>query len=144
MTALCAWVSEMPPAASGRVAAAMGRALRVHPGQVWSAWSLPGLALGILELPAAGEDDGLPGEPAVSADGRHHLFLAGEVFDAGRLPLSVDAPASRTLAFRRWLLAALLEQGVEAAAAELDGEHWLALIYFDRIARSWHLERMYD
>lgn len=126
MTALCAWVSEMPPAAAGRVAAAMGGALRVHSGQVWSAWSLPGFSLGILDRPDDDEGGGQPGEPAVSADGRYHLFLAGEVFDAGRLPLSVDAPASRTLAFRRWLLAALLEQGVEAAA-ELDGEHWLAL-----------------
>ncbi|HEY2916185.1 MAG TPA: hypothetical protein VGI98_03120 [Candidatus Limnocylindrales bacterium] len=24
------------------------------------------------------------------------------------------------------------------------GEHWLALIYFDRVAGSWHLERLYD
>ena len=24
------------------------------------------------------------------------------------------------------------------------GEHWLALIYFDRVANSWHLERLYD
>jgi hypothetical protein len=24
------------------------------------------------------------------------------------------------------------------------GERWLALIYYDRIAASWHLERLYD
>lgn len=24
------------------------------------------------------------------------------------------------------------------------GERWLALIYFDRIDRTWHLERLYD
>ena len=24
------------------------------------------------------------------------------------------------------------------------GERWLALIYFDRVASSWHLERLYD
>jgi hypothetical protein len=24
------------------------------------------------------------------------------------------------------------------------GERWLALIYFDRVAGSWHLERLYD
>ncbi|HET7180875.1 MAG TPA: hypothetical protein VFI15_01445 [Candidatus Limnocylindrales bacterium] len=24
------------------------------------------------------------------------------------------------------------------------GERWLALIYFDRVANSWHLERLYD
>ena len=24
------------------------------------------------------------------------------------------------------------------------GEHWLALIYFDRVAGTWHLERLYD
>jgi hypothetical protein len=24
------------------------------------------------------------------------------------------------------------------------GAHWLALIYFDRVAGTWHLERLYD
>ena len=24
------------------------------------------------------------------------------------------------------------------------GPHWLALIYFDRVAGTWHLERLYD
>lgn len=24
------------------------------------------------------------------------------------------------------------------------GTHWLALVYYDRVARTWHLERLYD
>jgi hypothetical protein len=24
------------------------------------------------------------------------------------------------------------------------GEHWLALVYLDRVAGSWHVERLYD
>jgi glutamine amidotransferase-like protein/asparagine synthase len=125
VTALCGWLAADREAKDGAaVVAAMGRALRVHRGQTWSAWSVAGLAVGLLELPAGtGEEDP---SPAVTPDGRHHLWMAGEACDGGGL---VEVPAcgwTRTLEFRRALLAALLRQGVERIAA-LDGEYQVVL-----------------
>lgn len=119
MSGLCAWVSGEPPEAAGRVVAAMGRALRVQAGQHWAAWSLPGLALGLLDLEA-------PEPPAVSADGRFSLWLAGEILAGGALLPGIDAISCRAPEVRRRLLDALLARGI-GAARELDGEYWLAL-----------------
>lgn len=119
MSGLCAWISDEPPERASRAVAAMGRALRVHDGQKWAAWSLPGLSLGLLDLTE-------PARPTVSADGRFSLWLAGEILAGGSLLPEIDAVSCHTPDLLHRLLEVLLRKGTEAAR-ELDGEYWLAL-----------------
>jgi asparagine synthase (glutamine-hydrolysing) len=99
----------------------MGRALRVHAGQVWASWSIAGLAVGMWELPCP-EPAQQFYAPAVSADGRYHLWMLGEAFSGGGLTEIPDADHTRTLTFRERLLTALLDHGAEAVR-RLDGEY---------------------
>ncbi len=84
-----------------------------------------GLSIGLLELRGTGPP-AEPYAPAVTPDGRYHLWMAGEAFDGGGFVEVPDADGSRTLAFRRSLLANLLDRGVDAIAT-LDGEYQIAL-----------------
>lgn len=125
MTVLCGWLPADAEREHRSVVASMGRALRVHPGQAWTEWSVCGLSIGLLELRGTGPP-AEPYAPAVTPDGRYHLWMAGEAFDGGGFVEVPDADGSRTLAFRRSLLANLLDRGVDAIAT-LDGEYQIAL-----------------
>lgn len=124
MTALCGWVS-LDAEKNDDVVSAMGRALRVDARQSWAQWSVPGLAIGLLELdtPEGSEE---PYAPAVTRDGRYHLWMAGEAYDGGGFTEVGDAVHSRTPAFRHRLLADALRRDVDAFAA-LDGEYHVVL-----------------
>src|SRR5437764_632926 len=121
MTLVCGWLPSADTTLPTEVVEAMGRALRVRCGQGWACWSVPGLAVGLLEIETEPSVQ-LAYAPAVCPEGRCHLWLAGEAFDGRRL-LNLSGPTeSRTLAFRRALLEALLEKGPDAIG-ELDGEY---------------------
>ena len=121
MTALWAWLSD-DLTAGATVAAAMGRALRVDAGQVEAHWSVGPLHVGLLEIPGDTADYA----PVTSEGDRYYLWLAGEAFEGGGLVRVTDAAATRTPAFRRALLNALLARGADALA-ELDGEYHVVL-----------------
>ena len=123
MTVLCGWLAEDAAADPAGIVASMGRALRSHGGQVWAQWSLPGMGVGLLEVPRDGEP-GARYAPAMSDDGRHHLWFAGEAFHGGALVDVADADSTRTRAFRAALLDALLSRGADALRS-LDGEYQL-------------------
>jgi len=89
------------------VVGAMLRALRVHSGQTEAVWQSANLAVGLLELPEAEPIETIYA-PAVSADGRFWLWMAGEAFDGGGWIEFTDATETRTLAFRQRLLATML------------------------------------
>jgi asparagine synthase (glutamine-hydrolysing) len=125
MTLLCGWCPADPALDAALTVAAMGRALRVNPAQTWGCWAVPGLAVGLLELPEA-QPAAERYAPAVSADGRYHLWLAGEAFAGGGHITVPSVEASRTPAFRHALLDALLAHGVDVVA-ELDGEYQIVL-----------------
>jgi len=125
LTALCGWLPADPEREDQGVVASMGRAIRVHIGQVWAEWSVSGLSIGLLELPAA-ESPAEQYAPAVTPDGRYHLWMAGEAFDGGGFVEVRNAVNSRTLDFRRSLLVNLLVRGI-AAIAKLDGEYQIVL-----------------
>jgi hypothetical protein len=130
LTLLCGWLQSGGPAAGQpsqegqEVIAAMGAALRVHSGQAWAFWRTGALTVGLLELP--GEPVERVYAPAVTPDGRWHLWMAGEAFDGGRILEGVTAVRSRTAAFREALLAALLRHGLDAVR-EMDGEYQIVL-----------------
>lgn len=125
MTALCGWIAADPEYDSGRVVRLMGRALRVHPQQVWEHWCLPGIAIGLLEI--AGESDTFPCyAPASTADGRYHLWMAGEVFFGGNAIEVRDPDSSRTCEFRRQLLDTILRSGIESVR-QIDGEYQIVI-----------------
>lgn len=125
MTALYGWLPADPEGEGQGVVASMGRALRAHVGQVWAEWSVSGLSIGLLELPSA-ESPAEQYAPAVTPDGRYHLWMAGEAFDGRGFVEVRDAVYSRTLDFRRSLLVSLLGRGVDAVV-NLDGEYQIAL-----------------
>jgi len=103
----------------------MGRALRAYPEQAWASWSLPGLAVGLLELPTIEPAERVYA-PATSSDGRFFLWMAGEVFAGDSLLHVPEVDATRLLPFRRLLLEYLLQHGVEAIK-NLDGEYQIVL-----------------
>jgi len=126
VTAICGFLpGAADEAAALATVAAMARAQRVRREQQLALWWRGGLAVALLELPEGGEAAPSIEEryrPVASADGRHHLWFAGEVFDAGgRVAEAMTASASRTAAFRTALLAALLAHGPEVLA-QVDGE----------------------
>ena len=103
----------------------MGRALRSQSEQVWANWSLPSLAVGLLELPTTHPTEYVYA-PAVSSDHRFFLWMVGEAF-VGNSRLHVpDVESTRLLPFRRQLLDYLLQHGVEAVK-NLDGEYQVVL-----------------
>ncbi|MFI5177451.1 MAG: asparagine synthase-related protein [Vicinamibacterales bacterium] len=108
------------------VAVGMAAALRVDEGQRIGVWTSPGVAIGVIEPPAM-SDDADNRAPAVSADGRFLLWMAGEAYVSGdaALPLG-NAAASRTPAFRRALLDRWLHAGVDVIQ-RLDGEYQIAV-----------------
>lgn len=125
MTMLCGWLAADKNNSGKSVVGAMQRALRVHPGQAEAVWQSANLTVGLLELPEADATESFYA-PAVSADGRFWLWMAGEAFDGDGLIEFADAAETRTLAFRQRLLEKLLAGGVEAIA-KLDGEYQIVL-----------------
>lgn len=135
MSHLSGWLPAVPDRPTGRVVEAMGRALRAAPGERWARWELPGLGVGLLAGPApdAPGREALPAgsladeaRPAV-LEGRHYLWMAGEVFAGPAAVEPRSAAESRTHAFRRRLLAALVDAGPEALLPRLDGEFQIVL-----------------
>ena len=110
MTMLCGWLSADENDSGKQVVGAMQRALRCHPGQSEAVWQSANLTVGLLELPEA-EPVETVYAPAVTADGRFWLWMAGEAFDGSSLIEFADATETRTLAFRRRLLEKLLDGG---------------------------------
>ncbi|MBI3403205.1 MAG: hypothetical protein HY048_17475 [Acidobacteria bacterium] len=126
MSQLFGWVPTHGGDAAGDVVAGMSAALRVDDGQRIGTWTLPGIAIGVIEPPAL-SDETDDREPAASADGRFLLWMAGEAYVSGDAALALaDAAASRTRAFRRALLDRWLQTGVDAVR-RLDGEYQIAV-----------------
>ena len=125
MTMLCGWLAADENNSGRQVVGAMQRALRAHRGQTETVWQSANLTVGLLELPEVEPIETFY-VPAVSADGRFWLWMAGEAFDGGGLVEFADATETRTLAFRRRLLESLLVRGVDAVR-ELDGEYQIVL-----------------
>jgi len=124
MSMLLAWVPRDADADVTGVLNAMSAALIVHPGQQQLLTAIHGAGVGVIEPPPIdGHADDL--RPAVSDDGRHTLWMAGEAF--------VDDQNGRTLRFRRGLLQAWLDRGPEAVS-DLDGEYQIAV--WDRGSRT--------
>lgn len=118
------WCGAAPAAgAQAATLAAMAAALQVHPGQRVRTCLLPGLALGVFDMPLM-SDAVDAAAPAQSAEGRRYLWMAGEAFAWPSRGLSGPVE-SRTPAFRGRLLAALAED--EGAVRDLDGEYQVAV-----------------
>lgn len=126
MSLLCGWLParESHPGTES-VVTGMGRALQVHADQAWGCWSIPGLSVGLLELPEK-EPVEQAYAPAVSSEGRYYLWMVGEAFAGGGLIDVPDVDHTRTLAFRRHLLEILLKHGLDTVR-ELDGEYQIVL-----------------
>jgi hypothetical protein len=125
MSMLFGWVPRHGDADGRAVVGAMARALQADPAQPWACWSLPGLAIGVLD----GLGCGPAAErcvPVATPDGRFQLWMAGEALAGGDgLPVS-DPERTGALEFRAALLAALLARGADAIR-RLDGEYQVAL-----------------
>ena len=119
------WLSTRAGHDSQSVVRGMGRALRVHDGQASAHWSLAGVSIGLLDAPGDQPTENQYA-PASTSDGRIHLWMAGEAFAGGGLVDVPSAEHTRSLDFRRALLAALLRLGPDAIA-HLDGEYQIAL-----------------
>ncbi len=122
---LCGWLSAGENRNGNLIVGAMQRALRVHSGQTEAVWQSGNLTVGLLELPEAQYIENVYA-PAVSADGRFWLWMAGEAFDGGGLIEFADATETCSPKFRRRLLEKLLTNGVDAIA-KLDGEYQVVL-----------------
>jgi hypothetical protein len=125
MSLFWGWLPVDAGGDAGTVVASMGRALSGDAGHSSVGWSLPGLAVGLSELGASEAAPDLDG-PAATLDGRYRLWMVGEAFAGGGLIDVPDADCTRSLAFRRALLARLLERGVQGIV-ELDGEYLIGL-----------------
>jgi hypothetical protein len=126
MSQIFGWLSSERGGDASLVLNGMAAALRVDAAQRIGVWHVDGGGIGVIEPPAlAGEPDDL--EPAVSADRRFTLWMAGEAFasDDPALPLS-GVDKSRTRAFRRALLERWLEVGIDVVR-RLDGEYHVAV-----------------
>jgi asparagine synthase (glutamine-hydrolysing) len=119
MSSVCGWFRFNGENRGAEIVRKMGAALRVHPEQSWDQWSAGVLGVGLLELSTAGKKHNH--DPAVSADQRFHLWLAGEVFAAPSNYALTSPKVSRTLEFRAELLREYLRIG-EEAFTKLDGE----------------------
>jgi hypothetical protein len=133
MTGLFGWVAD----AGSRprdVLAAMGCALRAHPREAWATHEIDHFGIGVLD----GVDAHRVREwatPAMSDDGQHALWLAGEIFDAGSdtPDRPQDAPSS---VVRSAILRRLIARG-PSAMASIDGEFQIA--WLDRRTQTLHL-----
>jgi asparagine synthase (glutamine-hydrolysing) len=104
----------------------MAHAVRVHRDERWVIHqAAAGLALAVIHRDA--DDDPSMHAPVVSADRRFWLWMAGEAYDGGTLCHVPSVAASRTPAFRRTLLDALLAHGLDALAS-LDGRYQIVLL----------------
>jgi hypothetical protein len=66
-------------------------------------------------------------------------------FDDGRLVISWAGRREVVEVCNRWRVEeAWWRDPIARDYFKVAGEHWLALIYFDRVAGTWHLERLYD
>ncbi len=138
MSLVCGWRPSGQSAAPSLIVEAMGRALRVHDKQSWACWSVDGLAVGLLDHEDQADLHNVAA-PAVCAQERWHLWMVGEAFDGRALLPVPNVVGTRTMAFRKALLAALLEKGTDAIR-DLDGEY--VVILWDRQAR--HLTLLND
>lgn len=133
MSQLFGWAGASGEGDPSRVGATMGRALSVMPDQPQHVWTVDDVAVGILECAI---ETGVRERyaPAVSKDGRHWLWMAGEAFEdlSQRLHLK-HVDESRTAAFRVSLLEELIRHGPEAIR-DLDGEYQIA--WWDRAGRT--------
>ncbi|MFP5378402.1 MAG: asparagine synthase-related protein [Vicinamibacteria bacterium] len=118
MTGLFGWLPR-DGADTTPVLTAMACALQAHPGEAWALHAGTGFGVGVLDgtRPARVAEWAAP---VWSDDGRHALWLAGEIFDAPDLAcdLPQDAP---TAAVRRRLLARLVAEGPRTIRT-VDGE----------------------
>jgi asparagine synthase (glutamine-hydrolysing) len=133
VTGLFGWVGREGDGA-GEVAVGMACALQAHPGEAWAVHEVDAMAIGVLDgiRPDRAAESA---RPAWSADGRHALWLAGEIFEGGDLP--IDDPADAvTAAARTAILTRLIAEGPQALIA-LDGEYQMA--WWDRATRSLRL-----
>lgn len=129
MTLLCAWLPREPNPGSSGALATMGAALRTGDAQEWGAWGAGALEVGLWDLREA-EPTRRRYDPAVSEDGRHWLWLAGEAFSFDGAIALDSAERSRDLEFRRELLDLLLRDGSDAVG-RLNG-HFQALLWDSR------------
>jgi len=69
----------------------------------------------------------------------------GVEFDDGRLTIAWAGRREAVEVCNRWRVEeAWWRDPIARDYFKVAGEHWLALIYFDRVAGTWHLERVYD
>src|SRR5262249_19251802 len=120
------WQPADGTADTARVVARMAAALRVDAAQRLAVWSVLGLGIGVIAPPLLSRDgDDL--EPAMTADCRFQLWMAGEAYSSGDPALALrDAAESRTRAFRRALLERWLQAGADVIRL-LDGEYHVAI-----------------
>ena len=129
---ICGWFAPGRDAGGAAIVDAMAHALRVHEAERWVIHRAPG-GLAIAAIHAGqGDDDPARDQPAVSANRRFWLWMAGEAYDGGSLCRVPSAAISRTRPFRQTLLEAVLVHGLDAIAS-LDGRYQIVL--FDAVER---------
>jgi len=129
---ICGWFAPGHDESGAAIVDAMAHAVRVHQAERWTIHQAPGgLAIAVLHADD-GVDNPASDEPAVSADRRFWLWMAGEAYDGGSLCNVPSAIVSRTRPFRQTLLEAVLARGIEAIAS-LDGRYQIVL--FDAVQR---------
>jgi len=75
---------------------------------------------------------------------RAHPEVAVE-YDDGRLTISWSGRREPVEVVNRWRVEeSWWREPIARDYFKVVGERWLALIYFDRVAGTWHLERLYD
>jgi hypothetical protein len=75
---------------------------------------------------------------------RAHPEIAVE-FDDGRLTIAWSGRREPVEVVNRWRVEeSWWRDPIVRDYCKVVGERWLALIYFDRQAGTWHLERLYD
>jgi len=75
---------------------------------------------------------------------RAHPEVAVE-YDDGRLTISWSGRREPVEVVNRWRVEeSWWREPIARDYFKVVGAHWLALIYFDRVTGTWHLERLYD
>jgi asparagine synthase (glutamine-hydrolysing) len=129
---ICGWFAPEQGAGGAAIVDAMAHAVRVREAERWVIHETPGgLAIAVTRTDG-GDDDPARDDPAVSANRRFWLWMAGEAYDGGSLCPVPTAAFSRTRQFRRTLLEAVLAQGIDAIAS-LDGRY--QIVVFDALER---------
>jgi hypothetical protein len=77
---------------------------------------------------------------------REHPEIGAELDDAGRLVAIHWAGRREAVeACTRWRVdEAWWSHPIARDYFKVVGSRWLALVYFDRVSGTWHLERLYD